>query len=171
MHIYDLYNDHPCSISTFEIKNLNRLSPDYTSCFSLITEDSPKSSHGHFRFVHLICVCSFNSGYLLLLLFRPVYLFYIAVGENINNQKTCPYLLLFSCSCINKQIIQSFRCIFKIIFNYESEVGVALQGFGAAVEFVHSLSFSIVHIYLRQNLDTRQDGHFCAILCVFAHLS
>ncbi len=55
---------------------LFRLSPDYTSCFELLTEDSPKSSHGHFRLVHLIWVCSF-SGYLLLLLFRPIYLFYV----------------------------------------------------------------------------------------------
>ncbi len=151
---------------------LFRLSPDYTSCFALLAEDSPKSSHGHFRLVHLIWVCSFNGGYLLLLLlFRPIYLFYVTVGEKINNQKTCPCLLLFSCSCINKQMTQSFTCIFKIVFNYESEVGVARQGFRAAVEFVHSFSFSTVHIYLRKNLDTRHDRHFCVILCVFGHLS
>ncbi len=53
----------------------------------------------------------------------PIYLFYVAVGKQINNQKTCPCLPLFSCSCINKQIIQSFTCIFKIIFNYESVGG------------------------------------------------
>ncbi len=128
---------------------LLRLSPDYTSCFALLTEDSPKSSHGHFGLVHLICVCSFNSGYLLLL-FRPIYLIYVAVGGKINNQKACPCLLLSPCSCINKQIIQSFMCIFKIVFNYESEVGVTRQGFRAAVEFVHLLSFSTVHIYLRK---------------------
>ncbi len=150
-----------------------RLSPDYTSCIALLTEDSPKSSHGHFRLVHLICVCSFNSGYLLLLLllFRPIYLFSVAVGEKIHNQKTCPCLVLFSCSCINKQMIQSFTCIFKIVFNCESEVGPARQGFRAAVEFVHSVSFSSVHVYLRKNLYTRQDGYFCLILCVFSHLS
>ncbi len=51
-------------------------------------------------------------------------------------------------------MIQSFTCIFKIVFSYESEVGAARQGF----EFVHSFSLSNVHIYL--NLDTRQDGHF-----------
>ncbi len=67
--------------------------------------------------------------------------------------------------------IQSFTCIFKIVFNYESEVGVARQGFRVAVEFVQSFSFSTVHIYLRKNLDTRKDGHFCIILCVFGHLS
>ncbi len=50
--------------------------------FALLTGDSPKSSHGHFRLVHLICVCSFNSGYLLLL-FKPIYLFYIAVGGKL----------------------------------------------------------------------------------------
>ncbi len=55
----------------------------------------------------------------------------------MNNQKACPCLLLFSCSCINKQLIQSFTCIFKIVFNYEKEVGAAQQGFRAAVEFVH----------------------------------
>ncbi len=33
----------------------------------------------------------------------------------MNNQKTCQCLLLFSCSCINKQMIQSFMCIFKIV--------------------------------------------------------
>ncbi len=65
-------------------------------------------------------------------------------------------------------MIQSFTCIFKIVFNYESEVGPAPQGFRAAVEFVHLFS---VHIYLRKNLDTNQDGHFCVILCVFDHLS
>ncbi len=66
-----------------------------------------------------------NSGYLLVLC-RPIYLFYIAVGGKINNQKTCPCLLLFSCSCINKQMIESLTCI---VFNYESEVGAARQGF------------------------------------------
>jgi len=30
----------------------------------------------------------------------------------------------------------------------------------AAVEFVHSFSFSTVHIYLRKNLQTHQDGHY-----------
>ncbi len=69
-------------------------------------------------------------------------------------------------------MIQSFTCIFKILFNYESEVGggssVLLR---AAVEFVHSFSFSTVYIYLRKNLDTRQDSHFCIILCVFGYLS
>ncbi len=146
-------------MTSFSGPGLFRLSPDYTSCFALLTEDSPKSSHGHFRLEHLICVCSFNSGYLLLLLvlFRPIYLFYIAVegGGGINNQKTCQCLLLFACSCINKQMIQSFRCIFKIVFNYESEVAVAGRVLPrAAVEFVHSFSFSTVHIYLRKNLDT-----------------
>ncbi len=62
---------------------LFRLSPDYTSCFALLTGDPPKSSHGHFRLVHLICICRFNSSYLLLLLFRPIYLFYVAVGEKL----------------------------------------------------------------------------------------
>ncbi len=62
----------------------------------------------------------------------------------------------------HKQMIQSFTCIFKIVFNYESEVGPARQGFRAAVEFV---------FFLRKNLDTRKDGHFCIILCVFGHLS
>ncbi len=97
---------------------LFRLSPEYTSCFALLTKDSPKSTHGHFRHVHLIWVCSFNSGYLLLL-FRPIYLFYVAVGGKNYNQKACSCLILFSCSCINKQMIQSFTCIFKILFNYE----------------------------------------------------
>ncbi len=41
----------------------------------------------------------------------------------------------------------------------------------AAVEFVLSFSFSTVHIYLRKNLDTRQEGNFCVILCVFGHLN
>ncbi len=70
---------------------LFRLSPDYTSCFALLTRNSPKSSHGHFRLVHLICVCSFISDYLLLLLllFRPIYLFYVAVGEQ--NARVCFY--------------------------------------------------------------------------------
>ncbi len=68
-------------------------------------------------------------------------------------------------------MIQSFTCIFKIIFNYESEVEVAWQGFRAAVEFVYSFSFSTVHIYVRKKLDTRQDGHFCVMLCFFGHLS
>ncbi len=110
---------------------LFRLSPDYTSCFALLTRDSPKSSHGQFRLVHLIWVCSFNSGYLLL--FRPIYLFYIAVGETNNNQKTCPCLLLFSCSCINKQMIQSFTCIFKIVFKWGQHGRVLPR---AAVKFV-----------------------------------
>ncbi len=61
-------------------------------------------------------------------------------------------------------MIQSF------VFNYEIEVRAARQGF-RAVEFVHSFSFSTVHIYLRKNLDSRQDGHFSIILCVFGHLS
>ncbi len=39
----------------------------------------------------------------------------------------------------HKQMIQSFTCIFKIVFNYESEVGPARQGFRAAVEFVFFL--------------------------------
>ncbi len=139
---------------------LFRWSPDYTSCFALLTKDSPKSSHGHCRLVHLICVCSFNSGYLLLLLLY--FLFILRCSrEKTNNQKTSPCLLLFSCSCINKQMIQSF------VFNYESEVGAPRQGFRAAVEFVHSFSFSTV----RKNLDSRQDGHFSIILCVFGHLS
>ncbi len=70
-------------------------------------------------------------------------------------------------------MIQSFTCIFKILLNYESEVGGGTVGFllRAAVEFVHSFSFSTVHIYLRKNLDTRQDSHFCIILCVFGYLS
>ncbi len=46
----------------------------HTSCLALLTEDSPKSTHGHFSLVHLICVCSF-SGYLLFI--------YIAVGKKI----------------------------------------------------------------------------------------
>ncbi len=46
-------------------------------------------------------------------------------------------------------------------------MGVARQGFRAAVEFVHSFSFSTVHIYLRKNLDTHKNGPFCIILCVF----
>ncbi len=45
------------------------------------------------------------------------YLFYIAIGEKIII-KTCPCLLLFQCSCVNKQIIQSFTCIFKIVFEW-----------------------------------------------------
>ncbi len=68
-------------------------------------------------------------------------------------------------------MIQSFTCIFKIVFNYESEVVVARQGFRVAVEFVHSFSFSTVHIYFRNKLDTRKDGHFSVILCVFGQLS
>ncbi len=110
---------------------LFRLSPDYTSCFALLTRDSPKSSHGQFRLVHLIWVCSFNSGYLLL--FRPIYLFYIAVGEKNYNQKTSPCLLLFSCSCINNQMIQSFTCIFKIVFKWGRHGRVLPR---AAVKFV-----------------------------------
>ncbi len=89
----------------------------------------------------------------------------------MNNQKTCQCLLLFSCSCINKQMIQSFMCIFKIVFNYESEVRAARHGFRGAVEFMHWFSFSTVHIYFRKNLGTRQDGNFCVILCAFVHLS
>ncbi len=55
----------------------------HTSFLALLTEDSPKSTHGHFSLVHLICVCSFSG-----------YLFYIAIGEKIII-KTCPCLLLF----------------------------------------------------------------------------
>ncbi len=43
-------------------------------------------------------------------------------------------------------MIQSFMCIFKIVFSYESEVGAAWQGF----EFVHSFSLSNVHFYLNK---------------------
>ncbi len=65
-------------------------------------------------------------------------------------------------------MIQSFTCIFKIVFNYESEVGAARQGFRAAVEFVHSFSLSTVHIYFRKNLDTCQDSHFLSsFVCVW----
>ncbi len=85
---------------------LFRLSPDYTSCFALLTEESPKSSHGHFRLVHFICVCSCNSGYLLLL-FRPIYLFYVAVGGKLLIRKHA-HVCFCSCSCINKEMIQSF---------------------------------------------------------------
>ncbi len=46
-------------------------------------------------------------------------------------------------------------------------MGVARQGFKAAVEFVHTFSLSTVHIYFRKNLDTHQDGHFCVILCIW----
>ncbi len=75
---------------------LFRLSPEYTSCFVLLNKDSPKSSHGHFRLVHLICICSFNSGYLLLL-FRPIYLFiYLrCIRKNIIIRKHAHVCLYF----------------------------------------------------------------------------
>ncbi len=67
-----------------------------------------------------------------------------------------------------QQRIQSFTCNFKIVFNYESEVGVTWQGFSAAVEFVHLVSFSTVHIYFRKKLDTRQDCHLlCNFVCIW----
>ncbi len=44
--------------------------------------------------------------------------------------------------------------------------GGGTAGIRAAVEFVHSFSFSPVHIYLRKNLDNRQDGHVC-VNCVY----
>ncbi len=47
--------------------------------------------------------------------------------------------------------------------------GGGTAGIRAAVEFVHSFSFSPVHIYFRKNLDNRQDGHVCK-LCVFGQL-
>ncbi len=73
--------------------------------------------------LHLIYLCSFTSGYLFIIIF--IYLFILRCsGGEIYNQKTYPCLLLF---CINKQILQSFTCIFKIILNHESEVGAARQ--------------------------------------------
>ncbi len=73
--------------------------------------------------LHLIYLCSFTSGYLFIIIIYFIFI-YVAVGGKMYNQKTYPCLLLFR---INKQILQSFTCIFKIIFNHESEVGAARQ--------------------------------------------
>ncbi len=64
--------------------------------------------------------------------------------------------LYFNAVVSIQQRIQSFTCIF------------AWQGFSAAVEFVHLVSFSTVHIYFRKKLDTRQDGHLlCNFVCIW----
>ncbi len=56
----------------------------YTSCFVQLTEDSPKSSHGHFRLVHLICVCSFTSGYIFNYYFVLLFLFILRCNRGNN---------------------------------------------------------------------------------------
>ncbi len=147
---------------------LFRLCPDYTSWFALLTEDSPKSSHGHFRLGHLICVCSFNSGYLLLLLFRPIYLFYVAVGEKFIIRKH-PHVCFYFHAVVS---INKWSSLSRASLKSYLIMRVKWGRHGRVLEQQLTLCIRFLsQLLLKKNPDTRQDGHFCIILCVFGHLS
>ncbi len=139
-----------------------------TSWFALLTEDSPKSSHGHFRLGHLICVCSFNSGYLLLLLFRPIYLFYVAVGEKFIIRKH-PHVCFYFHAVVS---INKWSSLSRASLKSYLIMRVKWGRHGRVLEQQLTLCIRFLsQLLLKKNPDTRQDGHFCIILCVFGHLS
>ncbi len=89
----------------------------HTSCLALLTEDSPKSTHGHVRIVHLIMR-------LQTLLVVIYYLFYIAVGKKIIIIKHARVCFYFNVVVSNKLSNISHASL----KSYLSEVGGGTAG-------------------------------------------
>ncbi len=74
-------NAHAASRSLFREQGLH----EQPRRFAAVHEDSPKSSHGHFRLVPLICF-----GCLFIIILYYYYLFNLRCSRGTNyNQKTC----------------------------------------------------------------------------------